>query len=118
MTILNPAGYVYRKLLWTDDQITGAIFIGQANDMGMLTDVGMVKGLMQTGTKLGNWKNYLRENPFDIRRAYIATGVAQKLLSSTLLGEPSRPRNYQFGNVPRTTSVGSAHAAYVGTKEE
>jgi NAD(P)H-nitrite reductase large subunit len=117
MTIENLGGYVYRKLLWTDDQITGAIFIGRANDMGMLTDVGMVKGIMQSQAKLGKWKSYLRENPFDIRRAYIGAGVAQKLLSATLLGEPSKPRDYQYGNVPRTTSVDSAHAAYVGTKE-
>jgi NAD(P)H-nitrite reductase large subunit len=117
MTIDNSSGFVYRKLLWTDDQITGAIFIGRANDMGMLTDIGMVKGIMQTQAKLGNWKNYLRDNPFDIRRAYIGAGVAQKLLPATLLGEPSKPRDYQYGNVPRTTSVGSAHAAYVGTKE-
>jgi NAD(P)H-nitrite reductase large subunit len=115
-TIENDAGYVYRKLLWTGDQITGAIFLGQPNDMGMLTDVGMVKGLMQTQTRLGSWKDYLRENPFDIRRAYVASGVAQRLIQTTLLGEPTRPRHYQFGQVARTIIPPASHAAYVATK--
>ena len=55
-------------LLWTGDQITGAIFIGPANEVGMLNDVGMVKGIIQTRTPLGAWKDFLRDNPFDIRR--------------------------------------------------
>ena len=97
MTITNPTGPVYRNLLWTGDQITGAVFVGQANDMGMLTDVGMVKGIMQTGTPLGHWKNFLAENPFDIRRPYVATKVAQKLAGTTLTGRASRARQFQFG---------------------
>ncbi len=75
-TISNPSGFIYRKLLWRGDQIVGAIFNGRANDMGMLTDVGMIKGILQTQTRLGEWKKYLTENPFDIRRAYVASGVA------------------------------------------
>ena len=97
MTIDNPAGFIFRKLLWTDDRITGALFAGQANDLGMLTDIGMVKGLMQTQTRLGPWKKYLRGNPFDIRRAYIGCGVAAKLAGTTLLGRPAKARQYRFG---------------------
>src|SRR5439155_12059884 len=48
MTIRNADRPVYRKLLWTGDQITGAVFVGQPTDLGMLNDVGMVKGIMQT----------------------------------------------------------------------
>ncbi len=98
MTIDNPAGFIYRKLLWNDDRISGAIFAGRADDMGMLTDVGMVKGLMQTGTRLGPWKKYLREYPFDIRRAYVGCGVAAKLVGTTLLGRPAKGRQYRFGS--------------------
>ncbi len=116
MTIDNTHGRVYRKLLWTGDQITGAIFVGQPNDLGMLTDVGMVKGVLQTQTAFGPWKHYLAENPFDIRRAYVATGVPQKLLATTLLGSASRPRRFQYGSPAATTQVGQAHATYVGTK--
>ncbi|HUG93247.1 MAG TPA: FAD-dependent oxidoreductase [Planctomycetaceae bacterium] len=106
MTISNPSGRIYRKLLWTGDRITGAIFAGRANDMGMLTDVGMVKGFMQTGTRLGPWKEFLRENPFDVRRPYVACNVARRLVDSTLLGRPSKPRDFRAGGVEPKTTIG------------
>jgi len=115
-TIANPDGFVFRRYLWTDDEITGAIFVGRANDVGMLTDVGMVKGLMQTRTKLGAWKTFLQENPFDVRRPYIASGVAAKLAGATLLGRPSQPRQYRAGHTPVKTELKPAHQQYVGTK--
>lgn len=117
MTISNASSRVYRKLLWTGDEMTGAIFVGRANDMGMLTDVGMVKGILQTRTPLGPWKQFLRENPFDVRRPYIACRVAEKLTGATLLGRPSKPRDYRAGGAPPKTQVGPAHASYVGTKQ-
>jgi len=117
MTISNPQGWIYRTLLWTGDRITGAIFIGRANDMGMLTDVGMVKGIMQTQTPLGPWKSFLAENPFDIRRPYVASKVAGKLVGTTLLGRPSRTRQYQFKGTRPGPAVGEAHAVFVGTKK-
>ena len=113
MTISNPAGRIYRNLLWTGDQLSGAMFIGHANDLGMLTDVGMVKGIMQTQTALGEWKNYLRANPFDIRRPYVAAQVAAKLSQTTLLGEPTRNRGYRFKNIPPPAAAGNAHAQFV-----
>lgn len=116
ITISNPIENIYRKLLWTGDQITGAIFTGRPNDMGMLTDVGMVKGILQTQTPLGAWKGYLSENPFDIRRAYIAAGVAQKLTGATLLGRPTRPRGYRFGNAQPVARVNDAHALFADTR--
>jgi NAD(P)H-nitrite reductase large subunit len=117
MIIDNARGRVYRKLLWQEDQIVGAIFVGRPNDMGMLTDVGMVKGILQTQTRLGPWKQHLADNPFDVRRAYIAAGVGQKLVGATLLGRPTRPRGFQFGNPEKSTTMGADHAAYVGTKQ-
>ena len=116
MVISNPQQHIYRKLLWTGDQLTGAIFTGRANDVGMLTDVGMVKGILQTQTSLGAWKKFLSDNPFDIRRAYIGAGVAQTLASTTLTGRASRPRQYQFKGAGAATKVGPAHASYVTTK--
>ena len=117
-TIHNPDRPVYRKLLWTGDHITGAVFVGPANDLGMLNDVGMVKGIMQTKTALGAWKQFLRGNPFDIRRPYVATKVAQQLASNTLLGRPSKARQYRFQNrqpAPQVTEP-RAHQEFVGTK--
>jgi NAD(P)H-nitrite reductase large subunit len=118
MTIVNADRPVYRKLLWSGDQITGAIFAGQANDLGMLNDVGMVKGIMQTRTSLGPWKEFLRENPFDIRRPYVAAKVAQKLVGNTLLGRPSKTRRYRFQNrqpAPQVTQP-AAHRDFIGSK--
>ena len=112
-TIDNPAGFIYRKLNWTDDRISGAIFAGRANDVGMLTDVGMVKGLMQTETRLGPWKKYLRDNPFDIRRAYVACGVAAKLVGTTLLGRPAKARQFHFGSAKPKVPANAAHAVFV-----
>ena len=116
MTISSPGSRVYRQLLWTGDRITGAIFVGQANDLGMLTDVGMVKGILQTQSPLGEWKGFLKENPFDIRRPYVATKVAQKLTSTTLLGRPAEPRQFRFGGANATTPVTPHHTAFVSTK--
>ncbi len=115
-TIANSNELIYRKFLWRDDQLVGAIFTGQANDMGMLTDVGMLKGILQTQTSLGAWKTYLQGNPFDLRRAYIATGVAQKLASTTLLGRPTRHRGYRFQNAAIPSAVGRNHEVFVATK--
>lgn len=112
-TIDNPSGYIYRKLLWTDDRISGAIFAGKANDLGMLTDVGMVKGLMQTQSRLGPWKKYLRDNPFDIRRAYVGCGVATKLVATTLLGRPAKARQFHFGSAKPSVPANAAHDVFV-----
>ncbi len=112
-TIDNPAGFIYRKLNWSGDRISGAIFAGRANDVGMLTDVGMVKGLMQTQTRLGPWKKFLRDNPFDIRRAYVASGVAAKLVDSALLGRPAKARQFHFGSAEAKVPANAAHAVFV-----
>ena len=119
MTIRNPDRPVYRKLLWTGDEITGAVLVGPANDLGMLNDVGMIKGIMQTRTPLGPWKEFLRANPFDVRRPYVAAKVAAKLAGTTLLGRPSKPRQYRFENRqpgPQVTEP-AAHQVYVTAKE-
>jgi NAD(P)H-nitrite reductase large subunit len=118
MTISNPDRPVYRKLLWTGDQITGAVFVGPANDLGMLNDVGMVKGMMQTRTAFGPWKDYLRHNPFDVRRPFVGLQVARMLTGSTLLGRPSKPRQYRVDGLltgPQVTQP-QAHRDFVETK--
>jgi NAD(P)H-nitrite reductase large subunit len=118
MTISNADRPVYRKLLWTGDQITGAVFVGPANDLGMLNDVGMVKGIMQTRTQFGPWKEYLRHHPFDVRRPYVGLQVARKLTGTTLLGRPSKPRQYRFDGLqagPQVTQP-QAHRDFVETK--
>jgi hypothetical protein len=78
----------------------------------------MVKGIMQTRTPLGTWKEFLRANPFDIRRPFVAAKVGQKLTAATLLGRPSQSRQYRFqGRQPGPqVSQPKAHQDFVGTK--
>jgi NAD(P)H-nitrite reductase large subunit len=115
--IANPHESIYRCLKWTDDRITGAIFVGRASNLGMLTDVGMVKGMIQTGASLGSWKEFLRKNPFDIRRAFVANNIPQQLLKDTLLGQPAQARQYRYDGAAAAHRPGAAHHLYVHTKE-
>lgn len=118
MTIHDAAGFVYRKLIWRGDQLVGALFAGRHNDVGMLTDLGMVKGMIQTQSRFGPWKEFLRENPFDVRRAFIGAGVPQHLAASTLLGEASRPRQYRFGNAQPSVPQTDAHTIFQQTRAD
>jgi NAD(P)H-nitrite reductase large subunit len=80
----------YRKLLWRGDRLIGAIILGPSSDIWTTNDVGMLKGLVQSGVGLGHWKAYLRTNPFDIKPAFIATKTTSALLPETILGRPSK----------------------------
>jgi NAD(P)H-nitrite reductase large subunit len=88
---LVPERPAYRKLLWHGDRITGAMVLGPSKDIWTTNDVGMLKGLVQSGVSLGDWKAYLRQNLFEIKRAYIASGTTARLLPQTVQGRPSVP---------------------------
>ncbi len=81
----------YRKLLWKGDRLIGAMILGPSKDIWTTNDVGMLKGLVQTGTPLGEWKAYIRQHPFEVKRAYIASGTTARLLPLTVQGSPSVP---------------------------
>ncbi|MBM3222628.1 MAG: NAD(P)/FAD-dependent oxidoreductase, partial [Candidatus Tectomicrobia bacterium] len=87
----RPDRPAYRKLLWQGDRLIGAMLLGPEKDVWTSNDVGMLKGLVQTGSRLGDWKGYLQRNLFDIKRAYIASGITARLLPQTVLGSPSVP---------------------------
>ena len=80
----------YRKLLWRGDRLTGAIILGPSSDIWTTNDVGMLKGLVQSGVSLGRWKAHLKKNPFDVKPAFIATKTTSALLPETILGRPSK----------------------------
>lgn len=80
----------YRKLLFRGDRLTGAIILGPSSDIWTTNDVGMLKGLVQTGVSLGRWKAHLERNPFDIKPAFIASRTTGTLLLETVLGRPSK----------------------------
>ncbi len=79
----------YRKLLFQGNRMTGAIILGTTGDIWTTNDVGILKGLVYSGVDLSEWKDQLRKNPFDVKRAFLATGTAGALLPQTLLDRPS-----------------------------
>jgi NAD(P)H-nitrite reductase large subunit len=88
---VKPDRPAYRKLLWQGDRLVGAIILGVSTDIWTTNDVGMLKGLVQTGAGLGPWKEYLRRNPFDIKKAFLASHTTAQLLPQTILARPSVP---------------------------
>lgn len=80
----------YRKLLFTGDRLTGAIILGPSSDIWTTNDVGMLKGLVQSGVALGKFKSYLEKNPFDVKTAFIASRTTGTLLPETVMGRPSK----------------------------
>jgi NAD(P)H-nitrite reductase large subunit len=88
---VRPERWAYRKLLWRGNRLTGAMLLGKADDIWTTNDVGMLKGLVQSGSDLGDWKAHLRRNPFDVKPAFIASGTTARLLPETILGRPSVP---------------------------
>lgn len=91
VSAVKPERPAYRKLLWHDDRLIGAMILGRAQDIWTTNDVGMLKGLVQAGAPLGAWKTYLCQHPFDVKRAYIASGTTGQLLPRTVLGSPTVP---------------------------
>ncbi|MBM4440051.1 MAG: NAD(P)/FAD-dependent oxidoreductase [Candidatus Rokubacteria bacterium] len=87
---LRPDRPAYRKLLFRGDRLTGAIILGPSSDIWTTNDVGMLKGLVQSGVSLGPWKAHLERHPFDIKPAYIAARTTGTLLPETVLGRPSK----------------------------
>jgi NAD(P)H-nitrite reductase large subunit len=81
----------YRKLVWDGDRIIGAMILGRANDVWSTNDVGMLKGLVQSGTPMGDWKGYLKNHLFEVKRAYMASGTTTRLLPVTVQGRASVP---------------------------
>lgn len=91
VSAVRPERWAYRKLLWREDRLSGAMILGKSHDIWTTNDVGMLKGLVQSGARLGAWKEHLRRNPFDIKPAFIASGITARLLPETTLGRPSVP---------------------------
>ena len=87
---LKPDRPAYRKLLFKGDRLTGAIILGPSSDIWTTNDVGMLKGLVQSQVSLARFKGHLRQNPFDIKPAFIASRTTSALLPVTVLGRPSK----------------------------
>ncbi|MFQ5881839.1 MAG: NAD(P)/FAD-dependent oxidoreductase [Candidatus Methylomirabilales bacterium] len=114
----NPNRPIYRRLLWEGDRMVGAIFLGPAEDTAMLNDLGMVKGLIQTKASLGAWKGHLQKYPLDIRRPYIASRVAERLLTSTTLGRSSTDLKFRYLGLKPETRPTEAHDVMISTRPD
>jgi NAD(P)H-nitrite reductase large subunit len=88
---LNADRPAYRKLLWQGDRLIGAIILGVSTDLWTTNDVGMLKGLVQSGSGLGVWKEILHRNPFDIKKVFLASRTTAQLLPQKILARPSIP---------------------------
>jgi NAD(P)H-nitrite reductase large subunit len=90
VTGLEASRPAYRKLLFRGDRVTGAIILGPSSDIWTTNDVGMLKGLVQSGASLGRFRAHLEKHPFDVKTAFIASRTTEKLLPETVLGRPSK----------------------------
>lgn len=115
-TVFNSTRPIYRKYVWEGDRMVGALFVGPIDDVTMLNDVGMAKGIIQTKTALGAWAQYVRSHPTDLRRAYIATGVAHRLVQQTLLGAPARDRDYRVNGLKPASWNKPTHELLVNSR--
>jgi NAD(P)H-nitrite reductase large subunit len=68
--MVDEARHRYLSLKFKDDVLIGATSIGWTDHIGAL------RGLIQTGVRLGAWKDRLLADPTNFMAAYLAT--AQK----------------------------------------
>lgn len=109
-TALNAPNRIYRKYVFDGNKMVGGALVGPTLSVTGVNDVGMLKGLVQTGVPLGPWKAYLLENPLDLRRVYVASGAAKQLLASTLLtGSASAGGGFRFPALPPTRKRSKHH---------
>lgn len=109
---------LYRKLVWRDGQLIGAILIGPSKDLTLLNDVGMAKGLIQSRADLGAWRHYLMANPWDVRRPFTAARIAERLLGQTLLAAPSAARLHRYRDLQPERAPRPTHAQLLKARPE
>jgi NAD(P)H-nitrite reductase large subunit len=63
--------FKYLNLQFKDDVLVGA------SSLGMTQHVGVMRGLIQTGTHLGAWKDKLLKEPNRLSEAYLASAQSQ-----------------------------------------
>ncbi len=79
---MGVEGGEYSELIDNDNfqyinlQFKGDVLVG-ASSLGMTQHVGVMRGMIQTGASLGEWKEKLMENPMRISEAYLAGAQSQ-----------------------------------------
>jgi hypothetical protein len=64
---IDEAGYRYMRLEFDGERLVGAQCVGHTENIGIL------RGLIQTGLNLGGWKGKLMRSPERVAEAYVAT---------------------------------------------
>jgi|TARA_B110000196_G_scaffold200265_1_gene171510 NAD(P)H-nitrite reductase large subunit len=74
----DPGRYRYLNLQFKEDVLIGA------HSLGLTAQVGILRGMIQTGLHLGVWKDRLMRNPLNLTEAYVAAtqgvGLAAKAI--------------------------------------
>jgi NAD(P)H-nitrite reductase large subunit len=68
--VVDEANFRYLRLCFDEDVLIGALTIGP------VAHIGTIRGMIQTRTRLGAWKDRLLEKPHLISEAYVATLTA------------------------------------------
>jgi NAD(P)H-nitrite reductase large subunit len=69
--VVDEKAYKYLSLQFKGDQLIGA------TSLGMTAHMGVVRGLIQSKTHLGEWKHRLMQNPLGVMDAYLEQSQAQ-----------------------------------------
>ncbi len=68
--LVDEENFRYLSLEFEDDVLVGA------TSLGLTQHVGVLRGLIQTGTRLGAWKDALLKDPSRVMEAYLARAQA------------------------------------------
>jgi len=68
--LLDRGDYRYLNLQFEDDMLVGA------SSLGLTEHVGVIRGLIQTRTRLRHWKDKLKRDPTRLMEAYLANTQA------------------------------------------
>ena len=93
--LIDEDKFKYLKLEFLGEKLVGAQCVG------MTENVGMLRGLIQTGFSLGVWKDRLVQSPERLREAYIAVaqGLPRSGVSTENVKTPaSSPAHFAAGN--------------------
>ncbi len=71
--LVDEKNFRYMRLEFKDDVLIGA------TSLGLTQHVGVLRGLIQTRTPLGEWKAHLKKDPTRIMEAYLARAQAATL---------------------------------------
>ncbi len=69
--LVDKANFKYLNLQFDGDMLVGA------SSLGMTQNMGVLRGMIQTGASLGIWKKRLMANPTRIMEAYLACAQSQ-----------------------------------------